>query len=265
MANQVTLRCFPPEAIDAAEPAAEWKLESLAYIFDGGTLDPRDETLLYAGADQVFEMDWSKSRGEEGTYTAFTANLRDFFDEAISRRGRCSPLVRWIAGQKFLVLRGNPGICFYRFDPKRYGRMPVPCAVICSCANYRRTPQWPANAPERTRQPWIWMDGTGGQPRDGLAQPEEYLLFEKTGTPGGTRWDVDAAGDVWHTGWRMDHLVRFSFDGLADGVPTWSDRETIPAPAPFVSMQWSRYDVEEDVMVFAGDTLRHPGSRDIRN
>ncbi len=263
MANQVTLRCFPAQALGQASPKAAWKLESLAYIFDGATLDPRDETMLYAGADQVFRMDWSRDRGREGEYVAFTANRRAFPREYLGRRGRCSPLVRWIGGRKFLALRDGSRLLVYRFDPEARGASAVPCAAICPIAD-RDPPQWPAGAPAGTSRPWVWTDGRGGAPRDGKAREQEYASHEKVRQPGGVRWDIDANGDVWQTGWRTNHLVRFAAAGLADGVPEWTRREVIPGPEPFTSIQWSRYDAARDVMVLAGATRRHPGTRDIR-
>ncbi len=264
MANATTLRAFGPKAVGRANPEALWTLESLAYIFDGATLDPKDETRLYAGADQVFRMDWSKGPGQEGTYVAFTSNLRDFPHEALGRRARCTPWVRWMDGVKFLVLRGKPGLCFYRFEPDTYGEMAVPCAAICPRSGGRERLKWPAHAPHGTRRPWIWMDGTRDQPRDGIAQPPEIVTFEAVPSGGGTRWDVDAAGDVWHTDWRTNALIRWRFAGLASGVPTWEDREVIDGPRPFVTLQRSRYDAATDTMILAGSTRRHPGHRDVR-
>ncbi len=264
MANAVTLRAFAPNAISKAAPQALWKLESIAYIFDGATLDPKDETQLYAGADQVFAMDWSEDRGREGTYRAFTSNLRDFTFEALGRRSRCTPWIRWIDGVKFLVLAGNPGLCFYRFEPQKHGETAVPCAVICARSDNRRPLQWPAHAPNKTRQPWIWMDGINGQPRDGKAQAQEYLAFGKIKSPGGVRWDVDGKGDVWHTGWHTDELVVMRFAGVKSGVPTWNKRQTIAGPEPFMTLQRSRYDVTNDTMVLAGSTQKYPGHGDVR-
>jgi len=267
MANATTLRAFGPEAINEVKPKVDWRLDSIAYIFDGATLNPKDETELYAGADQVFKMDWSQGPGREGTYQAFTANLKDYTAEAMGRRTRSTPWVRWLGGEKFLVLAsGKRGLAFYRFEPSEHGEMAIPAAVITSRSHGKDGKQWPANTPKLRRSPWIWIDGSGGQPRDGIAQEAEYhsdFGDAHQGHPG-TRWHIDSSGDVWYTNYGNNTAGRFVFAGLRNGVPTWNEREVIAAPAPFTSLERAHYDAETDTMVLAGSTPNSPGGWDIR-
>ncbi len=264
MANATTLRCFPPEASNKAEPKVDWRLDSIAYIFDGGTLDPRDETELYAGADQLFKMDWSKSRGEEGTYHAFTTNAKDFPLEALGRRTRETPWVRWLEDKKFLFLRGAPGLVAYRFEPGEYGETAVPAAAIGTRAHPKTQVRWLEHEPVDTGEAYVWMDGTNGQPRDGKDQPEEYVSLGKLPTGPGNRWDIDDRGDLWFTGFANPRLVRIHFTGIHNGVPTWDGHEVYDPPAPFLKVQRSRYDADSDTMILAGNTPKYVGGADIR-
>lgn len=264
MANATTLRAFPPEAINKAEPTVDWRLDSIAYIFDGGTLDPRDETELYAGADQIFKMDWSESRGKEGTYHAFTANAKEFPLEALGRRTRETPWVRWLDGEKFLFLRGAPGLVAYRFEPSEYGEMAVPAAAIGTRAHPKNQVNWLDHEPVDTGEGYAWLDGTNGQPRDGKDQPDEYVSLGKLPTGAGNRWDIDDHGDLWFTGWANPKLVRINFAGVHNGVPSWDGHEVYDPPAPFMKVQRSRYDADTDTMILAGNTQMYVGGEDIR-
>ncbi len=265
MANQTSLRAFAPDAINQADPKAKWILDHLGYIFDGATLDPADKTFAYAGADQIFRMDWSKDEpGSEATYEAYTANRKAFPMEYMGRRGRSTPYIRRLEGERFLSLGGNT---FYRFDRDEHGYTAIPAALIAT-QGYKKTPKkWPENVPVEKRTPYVWVDGHGGGPVDGKAQKEEYWTHEHLKGGAGTFFDIDSDGNLWFTGgWRANRLVRLAFTGLKNGVPTWDQQpEVIEVPKPFEVLQWSRYDAATDTMTLAGLVPLYPGSPDIRN
>lgn len=265
MANQTSLRAFPPSAVNASDPKTSWSLNHLGYIFDGATLDPADKSFGYVGADQIFRMDWSKDEpGSEATYEAFTANRQAFPMEYMGRRGRSAPYIRHMEGERILILDGSH---FYRFDHDEHGYTAIPAAKI-GTHGYRKTPpEWPANIPVDKRTPFVWVDGHGGGPVDGKAQAEEYWTDEKLKSGAGTTFDIDDEGNVWFTGgWRDNRLVRLEFTGLKNGVPTWDpEPEVIEVPEPFNILQWSRYDATTDTMILAGLVDLYEGSPDIRN
>ncbi len=264
MANATSLRAFAPEAINADDPEADWKLQSLGYIFDGATLDPADKTVAHAGADQMYKLDWSKGPGEEGTFEAFTANINAFPLEYKGRRDRSAPLILRMEDERILALREQGDIFFYRFDRDGHGHTAIPAAAI-GTQKGKKPQEWPANAPWEKRRPYVWVDGHGGGPIDGKAQSEEYRTHENLLRQSGTKIDVDANGDVWYTGWHSNRVVHLKFAGLQNGVPKWQQApEVFEAPEPFDTLQFTRYDADADTMVLAGSTPMYPGVKDVR-
>lgn len=259
MANATRLVALPAAAGDA-NPAL-WSLDSLGYIFDGATLDPRDPTSAIAGADQRYRLDWG-TKGRIGEWVGYLTDHPRFSEEASGRRTRCSPFVRWIDGQRFLLLVGD-FLHVYRFEPAS-GELAIPCAVVCAAADYKSPPAFPQAAPEgRSRQPWVWQDGAGG-PRDGVAQAGEYRVWDSVDANGSPRYLPDARGDLWQTGWYRNEVVRWRLTGLKDGVPGWEREAPITDVEPLATVQWAFYDPETDTMVLAGDHREYPGSNDVR-
>ncbi len=261
MANAVRLVALPAGTMGDSGKAL-WSLDSLGYIFDGATLDPRDPTSAVAGADQRYRIDWGAS-GRIGEWAGYLTDHRRFPEEASGRRTRCTPYVRWIDGQRFLMLVGGNGLYVYRFEPAS-GELAIPCAVVCAAADYKSPPAFPQSAPQgRLRQAWVWQDGSGG-PRDGVAQAGEYRVWDAAEPNGSARYIPDARGDLWQTGWSRNEVVRWRMAGLKDGVPGWEREEPVTNVAPLATVQWAFYDPETDTMVLAGDHREYPGSSDVR-
>ena len=258
MANAVRLVALPAGA-KGESGRALWTLDSHGYIFDGATLDPRDPTSAIVGADQRYRLDWN-AKGRIGEWVGYLTDHTRFPEEALDRRTRSSPFVRWIEGQRFLMLVGDY-LYVYRFEPSS-GELAIPCAVVCACADKSR-PAFPQAIPEARLQPWMWQDGVGG-PRDGVAQAGEYRVWDRVESYGDARFIPDARGDLWQTGWYRNEVVRWRMTGLHDGVPGWEREAPITDIEPFKIVQWAFYDPDTDTMVLAGDHREYYGSSDVR-
>jgi hypothetical protein len=99
--------------------------------------------------------------------------------------------------------------------------------------------------------PFLWRDGSAGQPRDGAFQPQEFTWMDPAGsTLAITTHDIDEKGNIWFTGPKrkiaMLKLERFA----PGGTPLYADMpELFDAPAITGEIIRLRYDAVTDRMV----------------
>ena len=163
----------------------QWQILGLQFV-DNADADPGTGGLDVLTKHEHFIIDYSKGKGQESVYKAYTVDKFRYPDASRlhnENHSAASVFVRRIEGKRFLYLTGmfSHQISVYRFD----GEIPVPSAIFA-----RDHSTWPTNQPATGS--WLWHDKNG----DGSIQSNEYesLGAEDNSLSG---WDVDSNGRLY--------------------------------------------------------------------
>jgi hypothetical protein len=236
-----------------------WELLGLEFV-DTADAANADATDVYT-TENRYTLDWRKTApGSQATWRAQTLDPFRFRNDPRLTEGHhmmCAPLVRTIAGKRFLVVRGmfQHALVFYRFDERKYGEIAVPAAMI-SKGPYQPG-EWRAPQPDRGR--WIWRDANG----DGDFQKDEFHDADGVRDDESWAWWVDENGGVWQgqqTG-PADPIRYTPCDGLdKHGNPIYrrASTKTFALPAPLNHLLRIEYLPKSDVMYLTGHTSDRP-------
>lgn len=197
-----------------------WDLQGTSFV-DTVTIDPENENMIYSDHN-VYEMDYTKSPGEEWSYYAYTLDPHTYPDDARFHyqytANTCAQRVMYIQGQKllFLVDMNGGSMAVYRYDPETSGEIAIPCAYF-SRGNDRDP--WPPSMPKAGNYAWIDKNG------DGQMDEDEY-----TGAPydfgEGRDYAIDEKGAIWRCS-NNGSIYKIPFAGFNRyGVPQWDIEKT---------------------------------------
>jgi hypothetical protein len=230
--------------LEKYSPSGELRWRRHCVVFtDSSAADPSSDGKSIYGMTERYDVDLSKTDGEEAALAAFTANYYKYpHDPRFVQFDNSGIHVRTLNDRKFVITAGmgsgQSPFCIYRLAPQTDGEVMIPCVVWSNSNKY-------PNAPEGH---WLWCDTNGnGQPDAG-----EYTTTDVHEAYGGNSAFMDKRGDIWMTCWGP--LRKITFKGLdPHGVPIYAPGfETIAAPKPFGGIRRVRYDTENDVMYLAG-------------
>lgn len=284
VSNEAELLCFPPSAISStgvADATAAWKLQCTGYIVECASLDDATGD-VYVGADARWSVDWNRPVGQEARREALLIDHRDDPDEMSFLHNRhCQPVVRWIAGQRFVFQQyeGGGRLSVLRFEAGR-GEQGVPClelemdtrrvtALVEAKLAYAADPasvwwllyKWDAPVPVATltsgepssHRKWEWRDGLGGNPRDGRKQAGEFIDLGSTyGGDAYYLW-IDRDGGLWCTDEYGGRISYRPCTGLANGVPQYGAVQRFAVPPEFLQLGTLHYDAATDRLTLSGD------------
>jgi hypothetical protein len=228
--------------------ALQWSLVGLEFV-DNADADPTTDAVDVFTKHERFLMKYSKGKGKEWTYKAYTVDKFRYPDDARLQqkiKHISGPFVRRIRGKRFLYLTTQMAerLFIYRFD----GEIAVPCGMFS-----RAHVDWPANQPAKAR--WMWRDRNG----DGSIQNNEYenLGAEDDSIWG---WEVDSKGDIWQASESgfIRHYRCQGLDAYGSPIYTGAASEVIPMPALFKRLERIEYFPNTDVMYLGGYTVDHP-------
>jgi hypothetical protein len=243
-----------------------------------------------------FAMAWERPAGTEWSLAGRTTDPLQFpHDPAFLTQLR-NPVIRHVQNQDLLFGPEGRDLLIYRRDRARYGEVWIPTGAICpedappagtaagqpppSTSHPRHassTAAWTATQgtvrrglvherdalTARTgRFGWMWIDGRGADPVDGVLQLDET---ESLGTAWRDPvWSVDALGGIWlaaraaardrplppqFTAWTPDRQD-------TTGIPLYRKQPPRRVPEPFAvgTVAWHRYDPGSNRMLIAGRT-----------
>lgn len=226
----------------------QWRLLGLQFV-DNADADPGTDGVDVFTKHEHFVMDYSKEKGQEWTYKAYTVDKFRYPDDPRlhnESHSAASVFVRRIGTKRFLFLTGMFAhqLTIYRFD----GEIAVPSAIFS-----RAHSTWPTNQP--VTGSWLWRDKNG----DGAIQSNEYeTLGKEDDSIWG--WEVDSKGDVWQASESgfIRHYRTLGLDAYGSPIYTSTASEIIPMPAPFSKLERIKYISDTDVMYLGGYTVERP-------
>lgn len=214
--HEAIIRKFTPDG------TLVWEQASFHFVDSADFLPGSDGTKVY-GIDEIYDMDYSKSYGEEATLTAITRDFVKYPGERQARDRAGSNLwARVLDGRTFLFVNGmqlenstgGNGLDIYAFDDAQ-GHI----------AHYVGT-----------------FDGPG------------------SGEHGNWAYDIDENGDLW-VGNDEGSIIRYDFSGFDQkGCPVYGteNSETFEKPSDFTKVQRLIYDEANDKMFLVGYTEDYP-------
>jgi len=238
------LRAFTPNS------KLLWELLGLEFVHTADA-DPQTDAVDVYTPTKRYKMDWDiNAPGKQWRWYALTIYpFRYPKDPRLNNLG--APLIRYIKGNKFLIIRGmyENALLFYRFE----GEIAVP-SVIFSREHWKDDLWKDVPQPEKGR--WIWRDLNG----DGNFQANEF--YDADGVEEGEFWAwwVDEEGGVWY-GLQEGKIYYFPLSGIDKyGNPIYSRNSAreFHIPLPMNHLLRIEYHPEEDVMYLSGYTVDHP-------
>jgi hypothetical protein len=228
-----------------------WRLFGLEFV-DMADVDPAADSDVFT-KEERFAMDYSKARGGEWSYRAYTIDRFRFPQDPRLHIWSAGAWVRRIEGKRFLFVNDMNGehLQIYRFD-EALGEIAIPSGLFAK-RRIQKDKQWPPHQPEKGE--WIWRDANG----NGAFDTGEYSNNGDKNTPDAQGWWVDDAGNVW-LATETEGIRFYPLQGLdARGNPQWdfASMQTFPKPTQFEHVKRLRYDVATDTMYLGGTTAEH--------
>ena len=235
------------EKYNMATGQMDWKRYCVMFV-DGMGIDAATDGRDVFGKVEHFTIDYTKSAGEDGKYSAYTIDRYKYPADPRLHEQFASVLVKNIKGQKFLAMSSmNGGLgAIFRFTPATDGDIAIPCIVFGS----GKTLTYPGSI----NGEWMWRDLNG----NGQMETGEYTEQAKYYIDGGYGAHMDDNGDIWQAGDK--NILHTKCLGLdANNIPLYNGSYTlIPAPEPFNQVKRAYYDVKLDRMYLAGGTKTQP-------
>ncbi len=227
-----------------------WRLFGQTFV-DSADVDPADDTRVFT-KEERFDLDYSRSRGQESAYRAFTVDRFRYPDDPRLHIWSAGAWVRRIGGRPILFVTdmNSERLQVYRFGQGETAELAIPSGLFSRTGSRRDA--WPESQPAAGE--WIWRDADG----DGALAANEFESSPAEAPTAQGLW-VDAAGDVWRAS--EDRGIRqFPCDGLdAHGNPRWSIAKVryFTHPEGFRQVRRLRYDPATDTMFIGGTTEEH--------
>jgi hypothetical protein len=226
-----------------------WRLLGLQFV-DMADADPADVQDIFT-KEERFRADYSRPRGREAAYAAFTFHPRRFPDDPRKHIWSAGAWVRRIGGKRFLFVNDMNAeyLQVYRFEAS--SEIAIPCGLFAPRGIEGKN-GWPAHQPAGGE--WTWADANG----NGAFDAGEYQTGGDN-APRGQGWWVDSAGSVWRAS-EQEGMYMFPLRGVsAQGVPSWdlAKPREFEHPKEFETVKRLRYDAASDVMYLGGTTAEH--------
>lgn len=234
----------------APDLALHWRLFGQTFV-DMADVDPADDTRVFT-KEERFEMDYSRPRGQEAAYRAYTVDHFRYPDDPRLHIWSAGAWVRRIGGKPFLFVSdmNSDRLQVYRFGSGPTAELAIPSGLFCRTGSRRDA--WPPTQPAAGE--WIWRDADG----DGAFGAGEFESSPADAPTAQGLW-VDAAGDIWRAS-ETQGIRQFPCGGLdAHGNPQWSlaTARPFPHPAGFRQVKRLRYDPATDTLFIGGTTEEH--------
>ncbi|MBW4612354.1 MAG: hypothetical protein KME21_03580 [Desmonostoc vinosum HA7617-LM4] len=244
-------------------PSGKLLWRSLGLIFvDNADTDPKTDGINVFTKQENYQMDYSKSAGQQWIYKGYTLNAFKYPQDARLHTSPDATFVRRIQGKPFLFLTNmySSFLQIYRFNPATDGKIAIPSGMFVGTDSRGKQSidgNWPPHQPEKGE--WIWRDRNG----NGTFEKNEYDTSNDYPYIGG--WWVDSKGDVWKTLRTKDGIRHYPLQGIdAQGNPiySYSSMQKQATPNIFTDLRRIEYFPETDTMYLSGFTSDRPAVGD---
>lgn len=200
------------------------------------------------------EFDWKASPGNQAKWKSYTVHRQRYpIDPRLVNKHTYVSQISYIGGERFMVCldRWADYLSIYRFE----GEIAIPCIAFTN----KNTTAYPPSRPSTSL--YVWVDGSGGNPRDGQFQAGEY-----SASPGWfPRISLDGLGNLWLGS--SGTIVKLRLKSMLNGVPqydlanpTWYGKPnvTLAFPIQVTEIGNFKYDSASDSMALTCFTNLNP-------